>query len=103
MKLKKLELVNFRNYKDLDLNFNSNKILIVGKNARGKTNILESIYYLSSLKSHRAKTENELIYWGESVANLKLNFEKDNNDSKLEIILNPPKKKILKVNEIKKK
>ncbi len=102
MKLKKLELVNFRNYKDLDLNFNSNKILIVGKNARGKTNILESIYYLSSLKSHRAKTENELIYWGESVANLKLNFEKDNNDSKLEIILNPPKKKILKVNEIKK-
>lgn len=102
MKLKKLELINFRNYKDLDLNFNSNKILIVGKNARGKTNILESIYYLSSLKSHRAKTENELIYWGESVANLKLNFEKDNNDSKLEIILNPPKKKILKVNEIKK-
>lgn len=102
MKIKKLELVNFRNYRDLNLDFDSNKILIIGKNAQGKTNILESIYYTSSLKSLRAKTETELIYWGQDFASVRLNFTKSDFDSKLELILNPPKKKILKVNDIKK-
>lgn len=102
MRITHLELVNFRNYKNLDLDFNSNKILIVGKNAQGKTNILESIYYISSLKSLRAKTEAELILWKETFASIRLNFTKSDFDSKLELILNPPKKKILKVNDVKK-
>lgn len=102
MKINKLELVNFRNYKNLKLNFNSNKILIIGKNAQGKTNILESIYYMSSLKSLRAQTEKELILWGEDFASIRLNFNKSDINSKLELILNPPKKKILKVNDVRK-
>ncbi len=102
MKINKLELVNFRNYKNLNLDFDSNKILIIGKIAQGKTNILESIYYISSLKSLRAKTEAELILWGQDFASIRLNFNKSDLDSKLELILNPPKKKILKVNEVKK-
>lgn len=103
MKINKLELVNFRNYKNLNLDFSSNKILIIGKNAQGKTNILESIYFTSSLKSLRAKTESELILWGQDFASIRLNFNKSEDfDSKLELILNPPKKKILKVNDVKK-
>ena len=102
MKINKLELVNFRNYKNLNLDFSSNKILIIGKNAQGKTNILESIYFTSSLKSLRAKTESELILWGQTFASIRLNFNKSDFDSKLELILSPPKKKILKVNDVKK-
>ena len=103
MKINKLELVNFRNYKNLNLDFSSNKILIIGKNAQGKTNILESIYYTSSLKSLRAKTESELIFWGQTFASIRLNFNKSEDfDSKLELILNPPKKKLLKDNDVKK-
>ena len=63
MFIKNLTLKNFRNYSDIELNFNSNKILIIGKNAQGKTNLLEAIYYLSTLDSLRAKTDNELKYF----------------------------------------
>ena len=57
MFIKSIELKNFRNYKDLTIEFSSNKILLIGKNAQGKTNLLESLYYLSCLNSARAKTD----------------------------------------------
>ncbi|MBQ8635044.1 AAA family ATPase, partial [bacterium] len=56
MFIKKLGIKNFRNYSDIEVEFNSKKILFIGKNAQGKTNLLESIYYLSTLDSLRAKT-----------------------------------------------
>jgi len=61
--LKKLELINFRNYSKLNLNFSKGVILAVGDNGQGKTNLLESIYYLSTGKSHRSYNHNELIKW----------------------------------------
>ena len=102
MYLNYLELVNFRNYEDLNLKFNNKKILLIGKNAQGKTNILESLYYGSTLKSLRAKNDSELILWNKDFSRIKLNIQKDNIDHTLEIIINPPKKKILKVNQVKK-
>ena len=70
MFIKKLGIKNFRNYAELEIEFNSNKILFVGKNAQGKTNILEAVYYLSTLDSLRAKTDAELIKWGECFCSL---------------------------------
>ena len=72
MKINFLELHNFRNYGDLRLDFNSDKIIIIGENAQGKTNILEAIFYISSLNSYRAKTDSELVKWGEEICNIKL-------------------------------
>lgn len=63
MYLKKLELKNYRNYHHLDLDFNKNAILLVGNNGQGKTNLLESIYYLSAGRSHRTYSQDELINW----------------------------------------
>ena len=71
MFIKRLELKNFRNYSNISLDLNSNKVLFIGKNAQGKTNLLEAIYYLSTLDSLRAKTDSELIKWGENFCNLK--------------------------------
>ncbi len=102
MYLNYLELVNFRNYEDLKLKFNNKKILLIGKNAQGKTNILESLYYASTLKSLRAKNDSELILWNKDFSRIKLNIQTDNIDNTLEIIINPPQKKILKVNQVKK-
>ena len=45
MRLRDLSLTNYRNCKDLTLDLRSSKVLIIGKNAQGKTNILESISY----------------------------------------------------------
>lgn len=44
MRLNSLQLVNFRNYNNLYLEFNKKVNLLLGKNGQGKTNIVESIY-----------------------------------------------------------
>ena len=51
MKIKKIKLINYRNYDNLELNFNDSLNIIIGNNAQGKTNILESIYVLAVTKS----------------------------------------------------
>ena len=70
MKLKNLKLSNYRNCKDLELDLDSDKILIIGKNAQGKTNILESIYFLSTLKSPRTSNNIEIINFDADSANI---------------------------------
>lgn len=102
MYINNIKLFNFRNYGDLNLDFDADKILLTGKNAQGKTNLLEAISYLSSLKTIKAKQDNELIKWGETFAQVKGEFIKNDSDITLEVVINPPKKKLLKVNEIKK-
>lgn len=102
MFIKNLKLTNFRNYDDIEINFNSNKILFIGKNAQGKTNLLESIFYLSTLDSLRAKTDNELIKWNEEYCNIKAEIKKFDIDIDLEININPPNRKKLKVNGLNK-
>jgi DNA replication and repair protein RecF len=102
MFIKNLKLTNYRNYLDIEINFNSKKILFIGKNAQGKTNLLEAIYYLSTLSSLRAKSDNELIKWGENFCNLKAQIQKFDIDIDLEVNLNPPTRKKLKVNGLTK-
>ncbi|HSX41108.1 MAG TPA: DNA replication/repair protein RecF [Candidatus Saccharimonadales bacterium] len=58
--LKSLKLSNFRSFSDQSLEFNPNITLIVGPNATGKTNILESLFVLATTRSFRAKDQ-ELI------------------------------------------
>lgn len=102
MFLNHIKLQNFRNYKELSLDFKSNKILLVGKNAQGKTNLLEAIYYLSTLNSMKAKNDLELIKWKHDFTSIKADFTKDDIEISLDVLINPPKKKLLKVNGIKK-
>ena len=51
MFVKRIELKDFRNYKDLDVSFNKNVNIFIGNNAQGKTNLLESIYLLTGARS----------------------------------------------------
>ena len=102
MFIKNLKLKNYRNYNDIEISFNSNKILFIGKNAQGKTNLLESIYYLSTLNSLRAKSDSELIRWGENFCSIKAEIKKFDIDIDLDIYINPPNRKKLKVNGINK-
>ncbi len=102
MFIKNLKLKNYRNYNDIEISFNSNKILFIGKNAQGKTNLLEAIYYLSTLDTLRAKSDSELITWEKDFCNIKAEIKKFDIDVDLEIYINPPNRKKLKVNGINK-
>lgn len=84
MFLKNLILTNFRNYTTLNLDFDSRPTIFVGDNAQGKSNILEAIYLLSTTKSFRAQTEEELIKNEEKFARVEGFAE----DTELMIILN---------------
>lgn len=102
MFIKKLGIKNFRNYSEVEVEFNSKKILFIGKNAQGKTNLLEAIYYLSTLDSLRAKTDSELIKWGEEYCNIKAEIQKFDIDVDIEVNINPPSRKKLKINGLTK-
>lgn len=102
MFLYKLELKNFRSYENCEVVFPTQKTIFVGKNAQGKTNILESIYYLALLSSFRASNDSELMKWGSSFTDIKAESEKFDSKFTLEVLINPPKNKILKVNSLKK-
>lgn len=91
MGIKKINLSNFRNFKEKDFEFSDNITVVVGPNASGKTNLLESIFLISTGKSLRAKVEEEMINYEEEIARVKgLIIEKEDgkpSGNDLEVVL----------------
>jgi DNA replication and repair protein RecF len=63
MYLSRLSLRNYRNYKSLDLELAPGISLFMGDNAQGKTNLLEAIYLLATIRSPRSSTDSDLVRW----------------------------------------
>lgn len=78
MRIKRLQLKNFRNYPELDLTFGPGVNVLSGDNGQGKTNVLEAIYLCSCARSHRTARDLELIRQGESSYEIDLLY--DDND-----------------------
>ena len=74
MYIKKLKLDGFRNYDFAELEFSPLTNVIYGNNAQGKTNILEAVYLFSQGRSHRAKTDKELVNFERPAARLVIEF-----------------------------
>ncbi|MGF3072630.1 DNA replication/repair protein RecF [Facklamia sp. P13069] len=102
MKIKELNLTNFRNYKELSIDFHDGLTILAGENAQGKTNILEAIFLLSLAKSHRTNHDQEMISWEEDYAKIVGQITTKNSQFPLEIILND-KGKIAKYNHLDQK
>ncbi len=102
MFIKKLGLKNYRNYSNIELEFTKSKILFIGKNAQGKTNLLEAIFYLSSLDPLRAKSDTELIRWNEDCCRIYAEIEKFDIDTTLEVNIPKQGRKKLEVNGLAK-
>ena len=95
MFLKSLSLNNFRNISKVSFNFDKNINIFIGNNAQGKTNILESIYFLAITKSHRTRNELNLIKNGELYTKISGTFKGDNDTThSLSILLNENGKKV---------
>ena len=101
MRLQRLGLKNYRNCENISLEFVKQKTLIIGKNAQGKTNILESIYLLSDLKSPRTSTMADLIKFNSNQFEINAEIEKNNTQIELDISYSQDKKRELKTNKVK--
>ena len=97
MIIKNLKLKNYRNYSKLDINLNDKLNIFIGKNAQGKTNILESIYVLGLTKSFLTNSDKNLIRYEEEITNIKATTLINNNEKKLNIIISDDNK-IIKIN-----
>lgn len=99
MLIKSVELRDFRNYSYEKFLFDAKTNILLGDNAQGKTNLLESIYYSSIGKSFKTKNEKELIKNLSNSAKILINFEKNNGSNSIMIdFLNG--EKYIKLNEI---
>lgn len=101
MKIARLGLKNYRNCENVCLDFSGQKTLIIGKNAQGKTNILESIYLLSDIKSPRTSTMTDLIKFGTDGFEINASVIKNNTDIELDFSYNIEKKREFKINKVK--
>ena len=104
MRIKSLSLTNFRNHKNLDLDFTGSTTTIIGRNGRGKTNIVEAVNYFATLGSHRVASDQPLVKNGESAAEIIGVFEKHNRvaTAKITINLTGPNKVFLNNNPLTK-
>lgn len=75
--LDNLLIRGFRNYRQQQLQFNPRLNIVIGKNAQGKTNLLESIYYLSVNRSFRTNRDQDLANWDDNFFFVKGVFIKD--------------------------
>lgn len=75
MVIKKLTLHNFRNYEDETFSFAEGLNVLTGKNAQGKTNCAEAVYYLCTGSSLRIRHDRQLIRHGQTEANISAEAE----------------------------
>lgn len=75
MHIKNLNLKNFRNYADESITFTEGLNVLFGKNAQGKTNCAEAVYYLCTGTSPRAKRDKQLIFHGAEFAEISATAE----------------------------
>lgn len=68
MVIEEFGVINFRNYRELFVNFSERINLFIGGNGQGKSNLAEAIYFLNHLESFRTQRLDELLTFGENVA-----------------------------------
>ena len=93
MYIEQLALRNYRNYDSTSVEFENKVNVILGENAQGKTNIMESIYVLAMAKSHRTSTDKDLIRWDQEYAKIDGRIQKQYSSLPLQLIISKKGKK----------
>ena len=76
MYLKTLHLRQFRNYQEQRVDFIAPKTILVGNNAQGKSNLLEAVELLATLRSHRMARDRDLVKEGEAIGQITATLER---------------------------
>ncbi len=99
MRIENIRLVNFRNYLDLDLDLHNNINVFIGKNAQGKTNLLEAIYICGLGKSFRTNNDRELINFDKNTSYISSKIKTNDYERLIEIKLSKNQKKTMRINK----
>jgi len=94
MFIENITIHNFRNFKKEEISFNKNINFIIGDNAQGKTNLVESIYFPAFLKSFRSHKNLYLINKNNNFFNLKLTVNDNKVKNKINVYFSNNKKEI---------
>ncbi|MBN1891394.1 MAG: DNA replication/repair protein RecF [Clostridiales bacterium] len=86
MRIRSIQIHNFRNIEGLDLEVKPSVNILYGQNAQGKTNILESIYLCACARSHRTSKDRELIMHGKTNYKVRLLLSSDYEDVEYESV-----------------
>ena len=118
MRLLHLSLNNFRNYDRLDLDVPPGVTVFWGDNAQGKSNLLEAVYYLATMRSFRAGLDRHVMTWAESFdpfrfTRIAAQIERGGNHVNIDIVLRgdtrgdegetTPLSKRIKINDVPKR
>lgn len=103
MKLKSIQLSNFTNYEKAASEFNDNINIFIGENAQGKSNLLDSIYFLSTIHSGRNHRDKELIKWGRDSFELSAHFLNKNGENQVQMKVGNKKEVSINSYKIEKK
>ena len=101
MYLKKINLTNFRNYKNENIEFINGINLFVGNNAQGKTNIIEAIYLSAFAKSYRTIKDVEMIMFNKDYLKVDLEYIKKDISIIQNTYIDKLNKKQIKIDEVK--
>lgn len=87
MPVRTLVLDGFRSYEHLEVSFGDGPHVVVGRNAAGKTNLVEALVVLSWGRSHRSSSDPELVRWGADFARTVAQVETEGRTEELEVVV----------------
>ena len=98
MYISSLKLADFRNIVSLHMEFSQGTNILYGENAQGKTNILESLYMISTTKSHRGVRDRVMIRFGVEESHIRSLIMKGGIDYRVDMHLRKNKSKGIAIN-----
>ena len=103
MRIDRIELRNFRNYRDAACDFDPRVNVITGRNAQGKTNLLEAVYYLAGARSFRTRADRDVIRLEDTEAALTGRVASETREQQIDIYLSRRERKKIFVNGVRMK
>lgn len=93
-----LNLHNFRSYSDILVEWDPGVNILIGANGQGKTNVVEAIYYLATLNSHRVASDQPLVMAGQESAVIRARFVEEDRAVNIDLEISPGKSNRANIN-----
>ncbi|MGY1751019.1 DNA replication/repair protein RecF [Modestobacter sp. SYSU DS0511] len=98
MYVRHLQVAQFRSWEAVDLPLTPGPTVLVGRNGRGKTNLVEAVGYLATLGSHRVSADAPLVRHGAEQAIVRAALRRQDRELLVEVEINPGRANRVRVN-----